>query len=103
MGRDPVFPNVSSGACLIERTSASRILTDAEARRILAVFDGVRIETETPPECGTEDPCLIDRFVWMNRRDDQDVATNIVADPCGPRLAESDARGIKDTLDDLLQ
>jgi hypothetical protein len=100
-GQSSCLPNVSSGACLIEQSLTPRTLTDAETRTILATFDGVRVETESPPECGAEDPCLIQGFAWINRRNQREVATNAFGDPCGPRLAEKDAQAITSALDAL--
>jgi hypothetical protein len=46
-GEGSCLPNVGSGGCLVERT-ATRALTDADARKILAALDGGRIETTFP-------------------------------------------------------
>ena len=95
-------PEVTTGACLVERDVTQRTLSETETNRVFAAFESVRIETEPEPGCGSEDPCLVDRFIWINDLGQGEVATDVVSDPCGPKLAESDERAIKELVASLV-
>ncbi len=79
-----------------------RTLSDPETESLMAAFTAV-VVTQTPTlGCGSDDPCIIDRFSWTNATTDgQEILFAIDDDACAPRLLRDEAQRLIGTLENL--
>jgi hypothetical protein len=93
-GRDDCVPQVSSGECFVERAIAARTLGEAEIADVSRVFRSIDVETRSESSCGTGDPCLVRRFVWINDVGHGEAVESLFDGTCAPFLAHGDVRDV---------
>src|SRR6185369_677157 len=101
-GVDACIPKVSSGACVVERVIAGRALSAREADEMLATFGSVQIGRQSLQSCESDDPCVLERFRWMNDLRHERVSTDASSGPCAPFVTDDAARDVAALLTRLL-
>jgi hypothetical protein len=101
-GREDCIVNVNSGECFVVRPIAVRTLGDAEVRDVSNAFRTIDVETRSEPSCGTDDPCLVRRFVWINDVGEGEEVESLFDGTCAPFLSHADADDVTALVTRLL-